>query len=114
MFTPEITEKMRAILNGASSDPTESAAQATAESNKNGTTQESAPVLPSKFKSGGFKKAFVPIDAFAAPVVAPVPQLSTTFDEDLDGEAMEMDDDIDGEAMGGADEEDLDGEAMAD
>lgn len=101
---------MRSILNGASSDPSEAAVKATtAEADKNGNVQGSAPVLSSKFKSGGFKKAFVPIDAVA---VAPV--ASTNFDEDLDGEAMELDDDIDGEVMGNADEDDLDGEAMVD
>jgi hypothetical protein len=115
VFTPQITEQMRSILNGASSDPSEAAVKSTtADADKNGDVQGSAPVLSSKFKSGGFKKAFVPIDAVAADVVAVAPAVSTNVDEDLDGEAMELDDDIDGEVMGNADEDDLDGEAMVD
>jgi U2-associated protein SR140 len=114
VFTPEITEKMRAILNGASSDPTEAENQAKAEAKKNGGTPDVAPVFPSKFKSGGFKKAFVPIDTVAAPVLATMPAVIPPVDDDLDGEAMELDEDIDGEVMGNAENEDLDGEAMVD
>lgn len=107
---------MRSILNGASLDQSDAEVKpSTTEADNGGQAQGSAPVLSSKFKSGGFKKAFVPIDTAAPESIPIAPGVAINLDEDLDGEAMELDDDIDGEAMGNADEEeDLDGEAMVD
>jgi hypothetical protein len=102
---------MRSILNGGSADQSDSTAKSVTEQvNAEGQTEGSAPAM-SKFKTGGFKKAFVPVDTSLdnqSPAMNPA---SANVDDDLDGEAMEMDDDIDGVAVGA---DDLDGEAMGD
>jgi U2-associated protein SR140 len=104
VFTPQVTEQMKAILNGASADgrtaPTTELVPTT-EATKDTPTPSSSGLPSDKFKKAGsgFKASFKPIAAEAAPVAA-------ATDEDLDGEAME---DLDGQAM-----DELDGEAMED
>jgi hypothetical protein len=121
VFTPQITEVMRSILNGSAANLEDASAQANHDSATPDKHPEiNAPVLPSKFKTGGFKKAFIPVDADATPFdpLAITPAIidvdldGEAMDMDLDGEAMEMDDDIDGVAIDGAEDEDLDGEAI--
>ncbi|KAJ9124210.1 hypothetical protein QFC22_001008 [Naganishia vaughanmartiniae] len=116
-----ITEVMRSILNGGAANPEAADAHSNQENAvQNKRTESSAPVLSSKFKTGGFKKAFVPVDMDVTPFdpLAPTPAVidadldGEAMEMDLDGEAMEMDDDIDGVALDGADDEDLDGEAI--
>lgn len=119
VFTPQITEVMRSILNGGTADQSASTAKPVVEqSSTEGQTEGSAPVMSSKFKTGGFKKAFVPVDTANQsqqpainPATANVEQTSATAEDDLDGEAMDLDDDIDGVAIG---DDDIDGVVMGD
>lgn len=110
---------MRSILNGRTADQSEPNAklaveQATVESQTEGST----PAMSSKFKTGGFKKAFVPVDTahasqqlVVAPAATNLEDASANVENDLDGEAMDLDDDIDGVAIAA---DDIDGVAMGD
>lgn len=103
---------MRSILNGGSADQSEPTAKPVAEQTSvEGQTEGSAPAMSSKFKTGGFKKAFVPVDTSLESQSPAINPASANIDDDLDGEAMDMDDDIDGVAIAA---DDIDGEAMGD
>ncbi|KAJ9109859.1 hypothetical protein QFC19_001838 [Naganishia cerealis] len=111
----DITEVMRSILNDASANPEDADAQADQEKmSQSKRTESNAPVLSSKFKTGGFKKAFVPVGTTSAAATVPATAAAgpTVIDVDLDGEAMEMDDDIDGVAIDSAEGGDFDGEPI--
>lgn len=105
MFTSDVTDKLRSVLNGAAARPQPT--QSDGSSNKavqDDISQGTQSLNSSRFKkasAGGFKSTFVTSNA------APVPMSPVGGDDEgLDGEAIELD--LDGEAM----EEDLDGEAI--
>lgn len=120
VFTSDITDKLRSVLDGASAHPVKDTTEKRSQvATTVGESQSSKALDTSRFKkagAGGFKSTFVTS-------VMPVPSAEATpvpaaNDEDLDGEAMDqdldgeaMDEDLDGEAM--QDDEDLDGEAMS-
>jgi U2-associated protein SR140 len=120
VFTSDITDKLRLVLDGASAHPAKNATKERPQVASTITAPQSSKALDSsRFKkagAGGFKSTFVTS-------VMPVPSAEATpvpaaNDEDLDGEAMDqdldgevMDEDLDGEAM--QDDDDLDGEAMS-
>jgi U2-associated protein SR140 len=119
LFTSDVTDKLRSILNGASAHPIrqDDAGIKSKPSNGDRDSQLDQPLAVNRFKkatAGGFKSTFVA--AGPAEAVSELAAGVTTNEEDLDGEEMEdldgeqLDEDLDGDAM--EEEEDLDGEAM--
>ena len=130
---------MRSILNGGTADHSAATVKPAVEQiSPASQTEGSTTAMSLKFKTGGFKKAFVPVDtllenqqAALNPASTSIAAASASIEDDLDGEAMDLDDDtdgaaipaddIDGVAMGADDidgaameDEDLDGVAMVD
>ncbi len=108
VFTPAVTDLMKAILNGADLDGKNE--PGTEDRPEEGSEGQADPSRSKFKKTGGFKASFKPLTAASRPV-------TPVEDDDVDGEAMAedldgqaIDDDVDGEAM----DEDADGAAMAD
>lgn len=110
---------MRSILNGGTADQSEPNAKlAVKEATVESQTEGNTPAMSSKFKTGGFKKAFVPVDtahesqqSAVTPAATNLEDVPANLMDDLDGEAMDLDDDIDGVAIAA---NDIDGVAMGD